>query len=242
MCARSRRNALHAYRRLCCRARRAWLSSVHQCRAWALQPSVDPSRHVHSARYIHRCISALTRLAGTADLPERLTADELGTYVTASGRACARAWGVLTSSAKLDARPPWVAEECAVTLELNQVRKALLSGMSLARLNRVLPRFSACMMWVWPACTGCSGITSSCDRYPQPWPTSCTGCNLFFVRQADVVIVVAGMDGALPGVVGGLVSVPVIAVPTSIGYGASFEVHFLCCILSFRCNVSYCWC
>jgi len=40
--------------------------------------------------------------------------------------------------------------------------------------------------------------------------------------QASVVIVVAGMDGALPSVVGGLVAVPVIAVPTSIGYGASF--------------------
>ncbi len=40
--------------------------------------------------------------------------------------------------------------------------------------------------------------------------------------QARVVIVVAGMEGALPSVVGGLVSVPVIAVPTSIGYGASF--------------------
>jgi NCAIR mutase (PurE)-related protein len=39
---------------------------------------------------------------------------------------------------------------------------------------------------------------------------------------ARVVIVVAGMEGALPSVVGGLVSVPVIAVPTSIGYGASF--------------------
>jgi NCAIR mutase (PurE)-related protein len=39
---------------------------------------------------------------------------------------------------------------------------------------------------------------------------------------ADVVIVVAGMEGALPSVVGGLVSCPVIAVPTSIGYGASF--------------------
>jgi len=37
-----------------------------------------------------------------------------------------------------------------------------------------------------------------------------------------VVIVVAGMDGALPSVVGGLVGVPVIAVPTSVGYGASF--------------------
>jgi pyridinium-3,5-biscarboxylic acid mononucleotide synthase len=39
---------------------------------------------------------------------------------------------------------------------------------------------------------------------------------------ARVVIVVAGMEGALPSVVGGLVSVPVIAVPTSVGYGASF--------------------
>jgi pyridinium-3,5-biscarboxylic acid mononucleotide synthase len=42
------------------------------------------------------------------------------------------------------------------------------------------------------------------------------------LRQADVVIVVAGMEGALPSVVGGLVAVPVIAVPTSVGYGASF--------------------
>ena len=39
---------------------------------------------------------------------------------------------------------------------------------------------------------------------------------------ARVIIVVAGMEGALPSVVGGLVDCPVIAVPTSIGYGASF--------------------
>ena len=42
------------------------------------------------------------------------------------------------------------------------------------------------------------------------------------LRDARVCIVAAGMEGALPSVVGGLVSVPVIAVPTSIGYGASF--------------------
>jgi pyridinium-3,5-biscarboxylic acid mononucleotide synthase len=42
------------------------------------------------------------------------------------------------------------------------------------------------------------------------------------IRQARVVIVVAGMDGALASVVGGLVKNPVIAVPTSIGYGSSF--------------------
>lgn len=42
------------------------------------------------------------------------------------------------------------------------------------------------------------------------------------LAAADVVIVCAGMEGALPSVVGGLVGVPVIAVPTSVGYGASF--------------------
>ncbi len=42
------------------------------------------------------------------------------------------------------------------------------------------------------------------------------------LREASVCIVVAGMEGALASVVGGLVSVPVIAVPTSVGYGASF--------------------
>jgi pyridinium-3,5-biscarboxylic acid mononucleotide synthase len=43
------------------------------------------------------------------------------------------------------------------------------------------------------------------------------------LAAARVVIVVAGMDGALPSVVGGLVAAPVIAVPTSVGYGASFH-------------------
>ena len=43
------------------------------------------------------------------------------------------------------------------------------------------------------------------------------------IRTARVVIVVAGMEGALPSVVGGLIDKPVIAVPTSVGYGASFN-------------------
>jgi len=46
---------------------------------------------------------------------------------------------------------------------------------------------------------------------------------LELLRQARVVVVAAGMDGALPSVVAGLVSVPVIALPTSVGYGAAFE-------------------
>jgi NCAIR mutase (PurE)-related protein len=43
------------------------------------------------------------------------------------------------------------------------------------------------------------------------------------LTRADVLVVVAGMDGALPSVVSGLTDVPVIAVPTSVGYGASFS-------------------
>ena len=43
------------------------------------------------------------------------------------------------------------------------------------------------------------------------------------IRMARVVVVIAGMEGALPSVVGGLVERPVIAVPTSVGYGAAFE-------------------
>lgn len=47
--------------------------------------------------------------------------------------------------------------------------------------------------------------------------------HLEVLRKANVVIVIAGMEGALASVVGGLVHCPVIAVPTSVGYGASFE-------------------
>jgi NCAIR mutase (PurE)-related protein len=43
------------------------------------------------------------------------------------------------------------------------------------------------------------------------------------LRDADVVVVVAGMEGALPSVVAGLIAAPVVAVPTSVGYGASFQ-------------------
>ncbi|MBA4397468.1 MAG: 1-(5-phosphoribosyl)-5-amino-4-imidazole-carboxylate carboxylase [Syntrophus sp. (in: bacteria)] len=50
------------------------------------------------------------------------------------------------------------------------------------------------------------------------------------IRGAKVIIVAAGMEGALPSLVGGLVDKPVIAVPTSVGYGASF--HGLAALLS----------
>lgn len=46
---------------------------------------------------------------------------------------------------------------------------------------------------------------------------------LELLREASAIVVVAGMDGALPSVVAGLVAAPVVAVPTSVGYGAAFE-------------------
>jgi NCAIR mutase (PurE)-related protein len=47
--------------------------------------------------------------------------------------------------------------------------------------------------------------------------------HLYTLRAADAIVVIAGMEGALPSVVGGYVACPVIAVPTSVGYGASFQ-------------------
>lgn len=57
---------------------------------------------------------------------------------------------------------------------------------------------------------GVAGIHRLLDKLPK-------------LRHAKVLVVVAGMEGALPSVIGGLVSAPIIAVPTSVGYGASFN-------------------
>ena len=65
------------------------------------------------------------------------------------------------------------------------------------------------------------------NRVKRVWDVGVSGIHRVLaerslLQSARVAIVAAGMEGALPSVVGGLVSVPVIAVPTSIGYGASF--------------------
>ncbi len=65
------------------------------------------------------------------------------------------------------------------------------------------------------------------NRVERVWDVGVAGIHRVLaerelLQRARVVIVVAGMEGALPSVVGGLVGVPVVAVPTSIGYGASF--------------------
>ncbi|HEX5705904.1 MAG TPA: nickel pincer cofactor biosynthesis protein LarB [Pyrinomonadaceae bacterium] len=65
------------------------------------------------------------------------------------------------------------------------------------------------------------------NRVERIWDAGVAGIHRIMaererLRRARVLVVAAGMEGALPSVVGGLVSVPVVAVPTSIGYGASF--------------------
>ena len=65
------------------------------------------------------------------------------------------------------------------------------------------------------------------NRVERVWDVGVAGIHRVLaeralLQRARVVIVAAGMEGALPSVVGGLVSVPVVAIPTSIGYGASF--------------------
>jgi len=74
-----------------------------------------------------------------------------------------------------------------------------------------------------------AALTASltCVRVERVFDVGVAGLHRLMAHQetltnADIVIVVAGMDGALPSVVSGLVETPVIAVPTSVGYGASF--------------------
>ncbi|MBN1525529.1 MAG: nickel pincer cofactor biosynthesis protein LarB [Spirochaetales bacterium] len=60
------------------------------------------------------------------------------------------------------------------------------------------------------------------------WDIGIAGIHRLFaklekLRESNAIVAVAGMDGALPGVIAGLVPCPVIAVPTSVGYGASFQ-------------------
>jgi NCAIR mutase (PurE)-related protein len=65
------------------------------------------------------------------------------------------------------------------------------------------------------------------NRVQRIWDAGVAGIHRILaerelLQRSRVVVVAAGMEGALPSVVGGLVSVPVVAIPTSIGYGASF--------------------
>ncbi|MBO1767067.1 nickel pincer cofactor biosynthesis protein LarB [Allobranchiibius sp. GilTou38] len=86
---------------------------------------------------------------------------------------------------------------CAGTSDLPVAREALLTATYLGRHCELVVD------------VGVAGLHRILARLPV-------------LRAARVIVVVAGMDGALPSVVAGLVSAPVVAVPTSVGYGAAF--------------------
>ncbi len=92
---------------------------------------------------------------------------------------------------------PKVAVLCAGTSDLPVAAEAAITaelmGCEVERISDV----------------GVAGLHRLLDHLPK-------------LRQCRALVVVAGMEGALPSVVGGLVDIPIIAVPTSVGYGASF--------------------
>ncbi len=91
-----------------------------------------------------------------------------------------------------------VAVVCAGTSDLPVAEEAAIT----ARLAGSAPTITSDV--------GVAGIHRLFDHLPK-------------LLEANVIVVVAGMEGALPSVIAGLVSVPIIAVPTSVGYGASFH-------------------
>jgi pyridinium-3,5-biscarboxylic acid mononucleotide synthase len=98
----------------------------------------------------------------------------------------------------LPKRPGTIAVVCAGTSDLPVAEEAAVTAEIMGnRVERI-------------ADVGVAGVHRLFDR-------------LATIQRANVIIVVAGMEGALPSVVAGLVSQPVIAVPTSVGYGANFS-------------------
>ena len=93
---------------------------------------------------------------------------------------------------------PGVMVVCAGTADLPVAREAIVTAELMdCEVEQVFD-------------VGVAGIHRLLDQLPS-------------LQKARVIIAVAGMEGALPSVIGGLVKAPVIAVPTSVGYGASFE-------------------
>ena len=108
------------------------------------------------------------------------------------------AGAIVIPSSAIPAKTRGTVIVTAGTADLPVAEEALLT----ARLMGQAPNLIADV--------GVAGLHRLLDRLPD-------------IQAAKVVVVVAGMDAALPSVVAGLVSAPVIAVPTSAGYGASFE-------------------
>ena len=135
------------------------------------------------------------RLLVTRAGPEVFSAVQ-GSVPDASYDETARA--VMVDRRKSQKRVPGVLVACAGTADLPVACEAVVTAELMdCQVERVFD-------------VGVSGLHRLLDHLPA-------------LQKARVIVSVAGMEGALPSVIGGLVQVPVIAVPTSVGYGASFE-------------------
>jgi NCAIR mutase (PurE)-related protein len=153
-----------------------------------------------------KSVDQVAAIAGViADHP-----DQIHLFTRTSEQQAKAVLGILPDAywdqtARLVAWPPTLPEStggpvlvlCAGTSDLPVAREALLTAQYLGRDAELV------------ADVGVAGLHRVLSR-------------LELLRRARVIVVAAGMDGALPSVVAGLVSCPVIAVPTSVGYGAAF--------------------
>jgi pyridinium-3,5-biscarboxylic acid mononucleotide synthase len=155
--------------------------------------------------------------------------------IAIAGRIAERGEGLLVTRLSPDAAPALAAR--LPSLELNAVaRTAYLAPMTPVPAGRgsvlVVTAGTSDLRVAEEAAVTASALGNCVVRLVD---VGVAGLHRLLARReellaASVIIVVAGMDGALPSVVGGLVRVPVIAVPTSVGYGASF--HGLAALLT----------
>ena len=147
----------------------------------------------HVAVIAERIAARSGRLLVTRASPEQMAA-VAERVPDAVYHADARA---ITVERTTTSRAPGIMVLCAGTADLPVAEEAALTAEMMG--NAVERHYDV----------GVAGIHRLLDRVEQ-------------LRRARALVVVAGMEGALPSVVAGLVSTPVIAVPTSVGYGASF--------------------
>jgi pyridinium-3,5-biscarboxylic acid mononucleotide synthase len=145
-------------------------------------------------------------------------AEITGRLLAAHGRALVTRLAPEAAAALQDAHPGATYHERARVLTLGAPRETLPGTIAVLTAGTsdlaVAEEAAVCAAWFGHAVTrtwdvGVAGLHRLLGHLPE-------------VRRADVVVAVAGMDGALPTVVASLVAAPVIAVPTSVGYGASF--------------------
>lgn len=153
---------------------------------------------------------------------EGKTPEQVATIFAAAVRHCGRVLGTRADQAHMDALPP------ALGARFDPVSRLLCAGPSAGpgRGKVVIVSAGTSDLPVAEEAAGTAEYLGS--RVERHYDCGVAGIHRLFsvvhgMADASAIIAVAGMEGALPSVLGGMVAPPVIAVPTSVGYGASFE-------------------